>query len=333
MKQSLKQFSELKENVLIENASKDFTEFALFEIFTKFKKPILYVNENLKKDRILKNFVFLDPTLKILVLEENSKLYDFGSQNAVLSAEKIENIYKMLTQKYDFIFLDYKLLLKKLPPKTLFETLIKLKVGEKFGYSDLITKLFEFGFARCETVFEFGEFAVRGFIIDVGTLEGFFRIEFDGETIVSIAEFNTETQRKELTKLRDAIQIRFIKEVILTENALQTCKRKCFDFEIDEKIISEINGFGRMNLNNFLPLFYEETENILNFLPKEKICIIDKTLETTIEFFAENLKHLEALYLKEGKVMLPLSVNLFEAKEQIQALNPNFIFSSLSSSS
>ena len=314
MKSELQKVLEISENVLINNASRDFTEFSIFKFLKESGKTLVFINETLEKERILKNFFFLDPNLKILFLEEPSEIYNFSLPNTFLIAEKIRNIGKLISEKYDLIILDYKLLLRKLPSKSFFKTFEILKRGEKFGHTKLVNKLFSFGFSRCDTAFEFGEFAVRGFIIDVGTLEGFFRIEFDGEEISGISRFNTETQRKDVGgKHFESLEISPIKEVVLTSENLQYAKRKCFEFgfENTEKIITEMQDFGKMSLHNYLPLFYETTENILNFLPENCKIIINESLKTNLQFMEQNLKQLETLYLKEKRNILPLNLNLF----------------------
>ena len=73
---------------------------------------------------------------------------------------------------------------------------INLKKNLKISFDELIEKLFQFNFEKVNFVTNPGEFAVRGGIIDVYSYsnQNPFRIDFFGETIESIREFNIENQ-------------------------------------------------------------------------------------------------------------------------------------------
>lgn len=71
-----------------------------------------------------------------------------------------------------------------------------LKLNEDYPPEDLIEKLAASGYVRAEPIANVGEFSVRGGILDVWspTQEFPARIEFFGDTVDSIREFDAETQ-------------------------------------------------------------------------------------------------------------------------------------------
>ena len=81
-------------------------------------------------------------------------------------------------------------------PKALEANKISLHVGEEIAISTLTNMLLELHFQRVDFVYEPGQFAVRGGIVDVYSYAHDipFRIDFFGDEIDSIREFELETQ-------------------------------------------------------------------------------------------------------------------------------------------
>lgn len=74
--------------------------------------------------------------------------------------------------------------------------MIALAEGEAHDLAELTRRLLDMGFRRCDYVYEPGEFAVRGSILDVYSFssEMPFRIDFFGDDIDSIRTFEVQTQ-------------------------------------------------------------------------------------------------------------------------------------------
>lgn len=74
---------------------------------------------------------------------------------------------------------------------------LSLQAGGQFPFQDLIGALTERGFQRKDFVEEVGDFAVRGGILDVFPYSGEhpIRLEFWGDTIESLREFDVRSQR------------------------------------------------------------------------------------------------------------------------------------------
>ena len=81
-------------------------------------------------------------------------------------------------------------------PDSLQGKTITLSVGEEIAISQLIEMLMELHFQRVDFVYEPGQFAVRGGIVDIYSYAHDipFRIDFFGDEIDSIREFELETQ-------------------------------------------------------------------------------------------------------------------------------------------
>ncbi|MEW6685135.1 MAG: transcription-repair coupling factor [Candidatus Edwardsbacteria bacterium] len=89
------------------------------------------------------------------------------------------------------------LLQKTLSPSELNNLTLEIKVGQQLEMERVFQRLLALGFDRAQIVENPGEFAVRGGIVDIFTFgnENPVRLEFLGDEIVSLREFEVLTQR------------------------------------------------------------------------------------------------------------------------------------------
>ena len=116
------------------------------------------------------------------------------------------------------------------------ERILKLAVGQQIAQVDIVHQLRDFGLQETDYVYEPGQFAVRGSILDVYSYscEYPFRIDFFGDEIDSIRTFNIEDQ---LSKdKRDAIEI-------VPELAAEQSVKQCFLHFLDADALVVMNGY------------------------------------------------------------------------------------------
>ncbi|MFQ6104867.1 MAG: transcription-repair coupling factor [Candidatus Glassbacteria bacterium] len=82
-------------------------------------------------------------------------------------------------------------------PRRLRDLLIEIRVGDVIDMSGFVRRLEELGYVREDMVIEVGTYSRRGGIVDLYgiRMSGPVRIEFDEDTVVSVREFETATQR------------------------------------------------------------------------------------------------------------------------------------------
>jgi len=82
-------------------------------------------------------------------------------------------------------------------PEEVDKNIIRINSGTQYEFEELISKLINIGYVREERVDRPGEMSVRGGLIDIFMYEDIhpYRIEFFGDNIESIREFDIETQR------------------------------------------------------------------------------------------------------------------------------------------
>jgi transcription-repair coupling factor (superfamily II helicase) len=92
-------------------------------------------------------------------------------------------------------------------PKTLSKNIISIKTNDVLDVEELMLKLVDYGFTRTDFVFEPGQFALRGGILDIYSFgnEKPFRIELFGNDVDSIRIFDPESQLSERKLLQVSI--------------------------------------------------------------------------------------------------------------------------------
>ncbi|HIT24335.1 MAG TPA: transcription-repair coupling factor, partial [Candidatus Faecimonas intestinavium] len=159
-----------------------------------------------------------------------------------LRYNRLETINKVLEQP-NIVITNLMGYLRFLPTKKNYQqAFLNLEVGNTINPQELVEKLVQSGYTRDTIVNKTGEFAVRGFIIDVFPVESdtAVRIEFFDDEIESIRYFDCDTQKS----------LSSISSILI---------RPCSEF-LTTKIVEEDSSKQK-----FLP-FYEEVSSILDYL-------------------------------------------------------------------
>ena len=96
-------------------------------------------------------------------------------------------------------------------PNTLSGNMIRIKTGDSIDVSALLAQFVDYGFERTDFVYEPGQFALRGGILDIYSFgnEKPYRVELFGNDVDSIRIFDPETQLSE----RKLLQVTIIPNV------------------------------------------------------------------------------------------------------------------------
>lgn len=268
-------FSLLK-NALLENSrrtvlsgvSGSLASFIVNYIYNNSGKKIFCISHD--NDRIIK----LKDDLDILESGENISAYSSGLSDS----ESTSRILIDLSEGNEFIVIaNASELGNKLISKDKFKaSIIELKKNENNSFDDLIVTLEKYNFNRKDFVEEAGDYSVRGGIVDLfaENLESPVRIEFFGDTIESIREFDLNSQRsvREIDSVKIGINLNSdenteetdneSEEIILDyipEDALIIIDEPEITLnEIKEKEISDsLNKYKRIYLSSFTNVIAE----------------------------------------------------------------------------
>ena len=194
--QWLEKLLEVEMDVRITGLSKELNVLYLLSLFRKKKDNILVVTNSLYECNQL--FSLLSTyTDEVLLFPMD----DFLSSVALavspdLKIKRLETLQKVSLGKHIVVtnLMGY---LKYLPSLESKETqTFTLCVGDTFSRDELVERLEKFGYTRDSLVTATGNYAVRGFILDVFLtfLDHPIRIEFFGNSIESIRYFDENTQ-------------------------------------------------------------------------------------------------------------------------------------------
>ena len=176
-----------------------------------FELKSLYILDKYKKEN--KSVIFVTSNL-----HEAEKVYselthhtdkvwffpmdDFITSVAVaaspeLKVTRLETIDNIINNEKGIIITNLMGYLRYLPSKETFkQSYITIETGKEYNMETLIKKLFALGYKKETTVNMTGEIATRGFVLDIFplNLENPVRLEFWGDEIDSIKEFDIDTQ-------------------------------------------------------------------------------------------------------------------------------------------
>jgi transcription-repair coupling factor (superfamily II helicase) len=114
------------------------------------------------------------------------------------SVAQIETLQSLAASSRLIIVASPSSVVQKVPASTDFKrTILELKKNDQYSFQSLIDRLSDLGFEKKDFVEGYGDFAVRGGIIDVFPYVGDhpIRLEFWGDSVESIREFDLLSQR------------------------------------------------------------------------------------------------------------------------------------------
>jgi len=240
-----------EKNLFIRGISGSFVSFLVDFSYSKINKKIVFISNEPEKISLLKD------DLDLICDCDNIATYrtDKNSDN-----EETTKSLSCLTEYDEFIVLiEAESLKKKIIPKEKFkDSLLEFKKDDEYLFEELLLKLNEYGYEKKDFVEETGDYSVRGGIIDLypENYDTPIRIEFFGETIDSIREFDITTQRsvKEIEKIKIGINITSGKNELseeLSGTVSDYIPEDALIFLDEPEII--LNITGEVSFKNILP--------------------------------------------------------------------------------
>ena len=237
--------------------------------------------------------------------------YDYIAESKDLPYQRIEALNQIQSKKNLIIVTTIEAVMQKLPSKnTLYQNTLKFKIGESYSLEEIKKQLVALGFSRCEMIEGKGQFCIRGGIVDIAIDEKKgIRIEFWGDEVDSIREFQISNQRS--TANKDNITIFPAHEYILENSIEEICKKiRENNQEISEEIIEEdIEQIKAGNyiskIDKYFDSFYEKQESVLDYLHGNYNIFIDeikKVKQRAKNIIQDNENLAKALIEREKKV-------------------------------
>ncbi len=203
--------------------------------------------------------------------------YDRVSPSQDIVTQRLETLTTLLHSpgRYCVITSVAALTQRVTPRLSLLGESLDLKIGQAIPRETLLNYLVHKGFRRCETVYEPGDYAVRGSIIDIfpTSCENPLRLDFFDDVLDALKSFDPLTQKT--LEVCEKVELKPIHEVTLTTETIQQFRQKYRQLfgaskggiESDVLYESISNGRTYAGMEHWLPLFYEGCETLLDYFP------------------------------------------------------------------
>ncbi|MGZ8228856.1 MAG: transcription-repair coupling factor [Burkholderiales bacterium] len=256
-------------------------------------RPLLVIAENAwNAQRLLEEIPFFDPGLKVHLFPDWETLpYDHFSPHHDLVSERLATLYQMMHNQFDVAVVAVTTALYRLPPvEYLAGHTFFFKQGEKLESQELRRQFTLAGYSHVTQVVAPGEYSIRGGLIDLFPMGSAvpYRIDLMDDEIESIRSFDVDTQRS-IYKVGE-VRLLPAREFPMDE-AAQTRFRRNFreKFEGDpskSRIYKDVSkGIPTAGIEYYLPLFFERTATLTDYLPPGATVCVYPALGGAIDSF------------------------------------------------
>ena len=242
--------------------------------------------------RLLEEIPFFDKELGVHVLPDWETLpYDQLSPHQDLVSERLATLHQLMRRAFDVVIVPVTTALCRLAPlEYLAARSFFFKQGEKLPPDELRGQLVTAGYTHVTQVVAPGEYCVRGGLIDLFPTGSAlpYRIELNDDVVESIRSFDADTQRS-IYKVNE-IRLLPAREFPLDEEGQSRFRRNFREkFEGDpsrSRVYKDISkGVPSAGIEYYLPLFFEHTALVTDYLPPETLVCVQPGLQEAIEQF------------------------------------------------
>lgn len=206
--------------------------------------------------------------------------YDSFSPHQDIISQRLKVLSELPDQANGIVVASLPSLLQRLPPTNYVSarslTLVKGQVLER---QEFVDKLVSSGYLRVPEVSEHGEFAIRGSLLDIFPMGSTapLRIDFFDDEIESLRFFNPDSQLSGETV--DDVQILPAREIPLDSDSIKIFReryRERFEGQPSRsRVYREVSdGIAHGGIEYYLPLFFDSTATLLDYLPGETLLFI-----------------------------------------------------------
>ena len=254
------------------------------EIAQSNPRPVLVLVESNDQALTLKAelLFFLSSTaLSVHVLPDWEILaYDSFSAHPDIVSERIHALNTLNTLQQGVILVPITTLIHKLAPKDYITgNSFLLNAGQDLSLESFRAQLHNAGYQLTETVYQPGEYAVRGSLVDLFPMGSDMplRVELFDEEVESLRFFNPETQRT--TEIIDAFNLLPAREYPLTKEAISHFRQNFsnqFNTEVKHcHVYQDVSqGLAPAGIEYFIPLFFAQPmSTLLDYLADNTLIV------------------------------------------------------------
>ena len=280
--------------------------------------------------RLRDELPFFDPELAVTLFPDWETLpYDNFSPHQDLISERLATLWAIRQQQTNVVLIPATTALYRLaPPSFLAAYSFDFKQGQTLDADALKRQLTLAGYTHVTQVVSPGEYTVRGGLIDLfpmGSAQPY-RVDLFDNEIDSIRAFDPDSQRS----LYPVPEVRLLPghEFPMDEDARQQFRNRWRELLAGDPTKSRIykdmgNGLATAGIEYYLPLFFEQTVSVFDYLGEQATLVLHGELEPAFDRFAQDTRERYRLLGSDpGWPLLPPSALFLSAEDFYLAARP-----------
>ncbi|MDP5240052.1 transcription-repair coupling factor [Uliginosibacterium sp. 31-16] len=265
---------------------------ALAQLASSGQKLLVITANPLDAQRLTEEVQWLAPGLRVHLLPDWETLpYDSFSPHQDLISERLATLYAIQKGESDITIAPAATALYRMaPPSYMAAYTFFLKTRDTLDLDAFKLQMALAGYEHVTQVIRPGEFSVRGGIVDLfpmGTQLPF-RIDLFDDEIDTIRTFDPDSQRT----VYPVPEIRLLpaREFPMDDKARSAFRarfREAFEGDPTKSVIYKdiSNGVASAGIEYYLPLFFEETATLFDYLPKKVMLVSHQDVPAAVEAF------------------------------------------------
>jgi transcription-repair coupling factor (superfamily II helicase) len=273
--------------------------------------------------RLIDEMALFDPDLRSVIFPDWETLpYDSFSPHQDLISERLATLWQISQGEADIVLIPATTALYRIaPPSFLAGYTFNFTVKQKLDEAKLRSQLTLAGYAHVSQVISPGEYCVRGGLIDLFPMGSRFpyRVDLFDNEIDSIRTFDPDTQRS----LYPVPEVRLLpgREFPMDEDSRAKFRNRWRELLEGDPTRSRIykdigNGVATAGIEYFLPLFFDETATVFDYLGQNATIVLHGELEPIFQRFWQDTQ--DRYRLAQGDPDRPAlaPANLFLSSEE-----------------
>ena len=272
---------------------------AIASALDQITAPMLVITaDSLSAERLATEIRFFctDAAVSIMVFPDWETLpYDQFSPYQDIVSDRLSILSRLPTLNRGVLITSITTLMHRLAPeKYVKANSFSVSVGDRLDLDDFRKQLETSGYRCVSQVLEHGDFAIRGSLLDVfpmGSAEPV-RIDLFDDEVDSLRYFDPETQRS--AESLEHIGILPGHEFPLTEEGVshfRSAWREQFEGRAGEcSIYRDVSdGLSPPGIEYYLPLFFDQTSSLFEFLPEDSMIMFDEGIEQAAQHYWDDV--------------------------------------------
>ncbi|MCW7552510.1 transcription-repair coupling factor [Endozoicomonas gorgoniicola] len=284
------------DKIIWANLDQTASAWAIASAARESSKPLLVITPDSNRANSLEEeltfFLNGNESIKIMHFPDWEILpYDAFSPHQDIVSQRLETLYRLPGYQHCILIISITTLLHRMSPRSYLEAnCLVISRGDNFLLEQRRQQLEQAGYRCVDTVYEHGEFAIRGALMDIFPMgaDQPFRIDLFDDEIDTLRAFDPESQRS--TEQVDSIELLPGHEFPMDKAARDQFRSRFRDtFDVDYRecpLYQDIGqGMASPGMEYYLPLFFEQTATLLDHIPEQTIVVQCQGVQEALQHF------------------------------------------------